>query len=119
MKKLTWIAGLAALAFAGGIVAAGAGLASDKRDAPAHSLSADLLVGRWGDNGDCRADVMFMPDGRFHSYTGGDGVWSLDGDRLTMTGDGGAFQLGLRVIDANHIQTTSADGSINMSNRCG
>jgi hypothetical protein len=36
-----------------------------------------------------------------------------------MAGDGGVFVLGLRVIDANHIQTTSADGSINMSNRCG
>jgi hypothetical protein len=119
MKKFIVVAGLAALVFAAGIGVAEFSQAADK-GAPAAqtALHPGILVGRWGDNGDCRADVMFMPDGRFHSYTGGDGRWTLQGDRLTMAGDGGVFELRLSLIDADHIQTVSADGSINMSNRC-
>jgi hypothetical protein len=79
---------------------------------------AALLVGRWGDNGDCNKDVVFRRDGSFHSYTGGEGRWSLNGDHLTMTGANGVFELDLRWQDDNHMQVINPDGSVGASNRC-
>jgi hypothetical protein len=86
-------------------------------EAPA-AFSAQTLVGRWGDSGDCSKDVVFNADGTFHSYTGGDGQYSVDGDLITMSGDGGVFQLRARVLDAGALELTNPSGAVFTSQRC-
>lgn len=77
-----------------------------------------MLVGRWGDNGDCRRDVVFRADGTFRSYTGGEGSWRLVGERLTMTGEGGTFVRTLTVLGPGRLRITGPDGSVGLSQRC-
>ena len=86
----------------------------------AAQFGAQTLIGRWGDNGDCsKSLVQFNADGTFHSFdTNGDGRWTLDGDRLTMQGQGGTFVLGLHWTDANHMDVQNSDGSMGHSQRC-
>lgn len=81
-------------------------------------LSPAALVGRWGDNGDCTKDIVFNADGTFGSYNGGTGRWSLNGDRMTMSGAGGVFEVRVQVIDANTLMIQNPDGSIGTSQRC-
>lgn len=80
--------------------------------------TAAVLVGRWGDNGDCSKDIVFNADGTFASYTGGTGRWSLDGDIMTMSGSGGTFQVRVQAIDANRMMIQNPDGSVGTSQRC-
>ena len=82
------------------------------------AIAPETLVGRWGDNGDCSKDITFKADGSFQSYTGGVGQWSVDGDIITMTGEGGVFQLRARSIDARTLELTNPDGSVGLSQRC-
>ena len=77
-----------------------------------------FIVGRWGDSGDCKKDIVFDADGTFRSYTGGSGNWSLSGDTISMTGAGGTFTLRLRQIDQATLETTSPDGAVVLSQRC-
>lgn len=86
----------------------------------AAQFGAQTLIGRWGDNGDCsKSLVQFNTDGTFHSFdTNGDGRWSLNGDHLTMQGEGGTFELGLHWTDANHMDVQNPDGSMGRSQRC-
>lgn len=81
-------------------------------------LSTEMLIGRWGDSGDCNKDVVFNADGTFHSYTGGDGQYSVSGDIITMSGDGGVFQLQARVLDANTLELSNPTGAVFTSQRC-
>jgi hypothetical protein len=81
-------------------------------------LTPAVLLGRWGDNGDCSKDVIFRGDGTFRSYNGGEGSWRLAGERLTMTGDSGQFVLIVRLIDRNRLRILNPDGSIGFSQRC-
>lgn len=98
----------------------GAKLDGDKPGAPQPSdqITAAALVGRWGDNGDCTKDIVIAADGTFRSYTGGEGRWSLNGDRMTMTGSNGAFEVGVQIINSNTLLIQNADGSIGTSQRC-
>jgi len=92
---------------------------SDKPDqAPANGLTPAMLVGRWGDNGDCTKDIVINADGTFHSYTGGGGNWSLNGDVMSMTGGNGAFQVRVAVINGRTLMITNPDGSVGTSQRC-
>lgn len=80
-----------------------------------------MLVGRWGDDGDCttKTTTQFNADGTFHSFaSGGDGHWTLNGNRLTMQGGGGVFNLVLHWIDADHMDVENPDGSMGHSQRC-
>ena len=85
--------------------------------APA-ALAPAALVGRWGDNGDCTQDIVFNADGTFASYTGGTGRWSLDGDRMTMSGSGGVFEVRVQIIGDDRLMIQNPDGSIGTSQRC-
>jgi len=85
--------------------------------APAGLTPADL-VGRWGDNGDCSKDIVFGADGTFRSYTGGGGTWTLNGDRMSMTGAGGTFEVGVELLNENTLMIRNADGSFGTSQRC-
>ncbi|GAM96722.1 hypothetical protein U91I_00342 [alpha proteobacterium U9-1i] len=84
----------------------------------ATAISADALVGRWGDNGDCTKDIVFAADGTFRSYTGGSGRWSLNGDRVTMAGQGGTFEVRVESVNANQMIVGNPDGSFGISQRC-
>lgn len=77
-----------------------------------------MLVGRWGDNGDCTKDIIFSADGTFRSYTGGSGTWSLNGDVMTMSGAAGTFQVRVSILNGNQLLIGNADGSIGISQRC-
>lgn len=76
------------------------------------------LVGRWGDNGDCAKDVVFRRDGTFRTFDGGEGRWSLNGDRLVLTGAGGDMPLRVRWGARNQLIITNPDGSVGTSQRC-
>lgn len=84
----------------------------------ANALTPASLVGRWGDNGDCTKDIVFAADGAFRSYTGGDGTWRLDGDIITMSGQGGTFQVRVEVINNAQLIVHNPDGSVGTSQRC-
>lgn len=94
--------------------------ASDvKPEAPtAGSLTAQMLFGRWGDNGDCTKDIVFNADGTFRSYTGGAGTWALNGDRVTISGPGGTFEVGVEILNGNTLMIANPDGSFGTSQRC-
>ena len=81
-------------------------------------LDREFLVGRWGDNGDCTQDLVLNGDGSFQSYSGGEGVWSLEGNRLRMTGKADTLELELDVIDQNTLRVTNPNGSVGSSQRC-
>lgn len=84
----------------------------------ARPVTAAALVGRWGDNGDCAKDVVFRGDGTFRSHTGGEGRWSLRGDRLVLSGGNGEFPMQVRWGAPNQLIITNPDGSIGTSQRC-
>jgi len=81
-------------------------------------VTAAALVGRWGDNGDCRRLVVFRADGTFRSYTGGEGIWRLAGNRLTMTGANGSFVRVVERIDRVRLRLTGPNGVAGVSQRC-
>ncbi len=84
----------------------------------AEGVSREALIGRWGDNGDCSKDIVFAADGTFRSYTGSSGAWTLDGDRMTMSGAGGTFTVGVEVLNGNTLLIRNGDGSMGTSQRC-
>jgi len=106
------------------VVLVACGAASEPPAAPvapaavSSGLTPDMLMGRWGDNGDCTKDIIFAADGTFRSYTGGAGTWSLQGDRMIMSGPGGAFEVRVEVIDSDRLVIRNPDGSVGTSQRC-
>jgi hypothetical protein len=92
---------------------------SAETSAPASAaISAEALVGRWGDNGDCTKDIVFAADGTFRSYTGGGGTWTLEGEIITITGAAGAFQVRVQNLNEQQLLVQNPDGSIGLSQRC-
>lgn len=77
-----------------------------------------MLVGRWGDNGDCSRDIVFNDDGTFRSYTGGSGRWSLDGDIMTMSGEAGTFQVRVSILNGDQLLIGNPNGAVGISQRC-
>jgi hypothetical protein len=105
------------------LFAAACGAESKPQTAPSplaetSGVTRDLLVGRWGDNGDCSKDIAFAADGSFRSFTGSAGTWTLDGDRMTMSGAGGTFTVGVELLNPNTLIIRNGDGSIGTSQRC-
>lgn len=80
--------------------------------------TANMLLGRWGDNGDCTKDITFNADGTFLSYSGMSGRWTLQGDSLTLAGQGGTFQLRVAVANNDTLMIGQPDGSFGISQRC-
>ena len=72
------------------------------------AVTREFLVGRWTEEemNDCAGAVTeFRTDGSFAFPWGDTGRWTLDGDRLTMTGNDNA--LTVRAVDANTIEVRS------------
>ncbi len=82
------------------------------------SPTAEMLVGRWGDNNACTKDIVINADGTFRSYTGSVGRWTLEGNILTMAGDGGTFQVRVATAGENTLIIGQPDGSFGTSQRC-
>lgn len=86
--------------------------------APAPPVTAEALVGRWGDNGDCTRFLILRGDGTFRSWTGGEGRWSFRRGELVMTGAGASVARRVTRIDRARIRLSGADGSAGISQRC-
>lgn len=91
--------------------------AASTPEASAVALTREFLVGSWGDNGDCSAPITFNADGTFRN-AGGVGQWTLEGDIITMQGQGGAFQLRAQALNQNQILIGNPNGAIGLSQRC-
>ena len=104
------------------LAAQGDGDKPDSGTIPASSSGAPALdrayiVGRWTDNDDCGVAAEFAADGRFFANNGAQGLWNLQGDRLTMTGSS-TLTLQIVPIDQNTMNVVNPDGSLGRSTRC-
>jgi hypothetical protein len=117
--KILWMAGLAVVLVAGAAMAQSTVLGG--RGAPVRAeaaVTAESLVGRWGDNGDCSADTEFRADGSFASAASGEGRWSLNGDRLTLEGAFGASEFSVLMMNTETVRFTGSDGVVKFQTRC-
>lgn len=73
------------------------------------------LVGRWTSDGACGS--TFDSDGSFTAIDGGRGLWSMAGDRLTLTGNS-TLVLQVVPIDTNTMTLVNPDGSLIRATRC-
>jgi hypothetical protein len=77
------------------------------------------MLGRWTDDeDDCDKAADFFADGRFVPAAGPEGLWSLNGDRLSIVANGNTFTVQLVPIDQNRMTVVNADGSLGQSTRC-
>ena len=83
----------------------------------APALDRAYIVGRWTDNDDCGVAAEFAADGRFFANNGAQGLWNLQGDRLTMTGST-TLTLQIVPIDQDTMNVVNPDGSLGRSTRC-
>ena len=78
-----------------------------------------LLVGRWGDFGDCSKNVIeIAADGTFRAGNGGVGAWRLDGNRLTFSGDQATITMTVQSLDSNGLTAIQPNGQLGRSQRC-
>lgn len=84
----------------------------------ADPVTAEFLIGTWGDNGDCNSAVTFNTDGTLRMQDGSPGTWTLSGDRLTMSGAGGEFTVSIAKGNDHQLLIGQPDGSFGISQRC-
>jgi hypothetical protein len=84
----------------------------------ADPVTAEFLIGTWGDNGDCNSAVTFNADGTLRMQDGAPGTWTLEGDRLTMSGANGAFAVDITKGNDNQLFVGQPDGGFGISQRC-
>jgi hypothetical protein len=112
-KRPVWILAAALAGFA----AAPAPALASRHGAPAVRLDRGFLIGLWTDNDDCSEVIEFTAEGRFIAANGGEGLWLLEGDRLTMSGSG-TSTIRLIPVDRDTVTVVNADGSLGRSTRC-
>ena len=83
----------------------------------APSNPSEALVGRWGDVGNCAQALQFNADSTF-VYAGRTGAWTLQGNRLTLSGPAGVAPAEIQWIDRDHMKLTRPDGTMGVSQRC-
>lgn len=76
------------------------------------------LVGRWTDNGDCKAVTELRPDGTFVATTGVVGRWEVNGNELVFSGNGNEYRLRIESLEPGRVVTTSPEGQSGASTRC-
>ena len=86
--------------------------------ANSEAVTADFLVGSWGDNGDCNAVITYNADGTFQMRDGSTGRWTLEGDRLTMSGERGDFAVQVAKGNDHQLLVGQPDGGFGISQRC-
>jgi hypothetical protein len=84
------------------------------------ALDRDFLVGSWSDSaaGDCSVAVAFGGDGTFATAEGDEGVWTLSGDTLTLTGAAGSRTVTIIPIDRDTMEVVGENGAHDRSTRC-
>jgi hypothetical protein len=95
--------------------------AVDPHAPPAQSSEAvteEFLAGAWGDSGDCNSTITFNADNTFRMQDGSTGTWTLVGDRVTMSGEGGEFGVTVAKGNENQLLIGQPDGSFGISQRC-
>ncbi|HST37547.1 MAG TPA: hypothetical protein VLK25_13090 [Allosphingosinicella sp.] len=98
-----------------GAIQAGSGMAGGGR----LTIDRAYMLGRWTDDeDDCDKAADFFADGRFVPASGPEGLWSLDGDRLSIVANGNTFTVQLIPVDQNRMSVINADGSLGQSTRC-
>lgn len=90
----------------------------DEPGPAAGAFDPNDLVGRWADAGDCANATEFTADGRFLAPDGGGGVWTLEGDQLTLSGPGGTATIRVTALDRNSMTGVGPDGTVGTSQRC-
>lgn len=108
-------------AVAAALLAASPSAAQQGKPAPGAAnppLTPALIVGRWGDNGDCTKFVILRSDGTFLTHDGGQGDWRLRGDRLTFSGPNGERIVRVRREGLRTLVIFNPDGSVGRSQRC-
>ena len=85
---------------------------------PGVPVDRNFIIGTWSDSGDCSTAVAFAADGGYATADGLEGQWSLAGDRLTLSGEGGATSLTIIPIDRDTMEVVGEDGSHDRSTRC-
>jgi hypothetical protein len=81
-------------------------------------LDRTYLLGRWANYGeDCSEATELTADARYLPPSGGEALWNLDGDRLTITGDR-TVTMRIVPVDQNTITVINEDGSLGRSTRC-
>lgn len=99
-----------------GAIPAGAGTATKSGGA---AIDRAYMLGRWTDHDDdCERAAGFFADGRFVPASGPEGLWSLNGDRLSIVSGGNTFTVQLVPIDRDSMTVVNADGSLGQSTRC-
>lgn len=81
-------------------------------------VTAEFLVGSWGDNGDCNSMITYNTDGTFQMRDGSTGRWTLNGDRLTMSGERGDFGVQVAKNNDHQLLVGQPDGGFGISQRC-
>ena len=81
------------------------------------TLDRAYVTGRWSDKEDCSDAVEFTADGRFVTADGRGGLWNLQGDEMTMSGNG-TVTMRIVPIDQNTMTVVNTDGSLGRSTRC-
>jgi hypothetical protein len=82
------------------------------------AVNRDFLIGSWADGGDCSATVAFVGDGTFATAEGDQGVWSLSGDTLTLTGAAGTRVVTIIPIDRDTMEVVGENGTHDRTTRC-
>lgn len=86
----------------------GSGGGKDPAGASA-TLTADYLVGRWADDGQCGNAFEFGSDGTVYLPDGSEAQWSLSGDTLTLSGPNGEQSARIEVLDENRFRADGGD----------
>ncbi|WP_114953471.1 hypothetical protein [Sphingosinicella terrae] len=81
-------------------------------------IRADLLLGQWSDDGNCKQGVEFLADGTFTTSNGVAGEWSLDGSVLELAGPAETMRVELRAVTADRLVIANSDGTTAQSIRC-
>ena len=81
-------------------------------------FDSSMLVGRWGDNGNCAQVIEFFANGTFQAPNGGRGNWRLVGDRLTLSAGSRNVSWRVQSISAQRIVARDSSGQMTMSIRC-
>ena len=102
----------------------GQGLEGNPNAIPASStltptVDRAFLIGRWTDGRDCHEAGQFTADGRYTNTAGQSAAWTLEGDRLTLTFEGGQPRtVRVSAADQNSLNVVNPDGSTGRSTRC-
>ena len=96
--------------------------ANSAPEAPANAamtaIDRDLIVGRWSDQFGCQGPISeFEEDGTLR-IGDREGTWSLEGNTLTITGNGRTDTARLNYVNSTDIDGTLANGGLLHSFRC-